>query len=114
MHLEGDMTVVGNLTVDGHLSQLGIDYVTTIGPESQSQEQIVHYCDNVKYETVVVKEEYQRLQERLAVDGTAHCIKNNVSISAAKQTPQTTIITTKKYYDGKVYYVFFVFIERVH
>ncbi|XP_014485168.1 PREDICTED: zinc finger protein 2 homolog isoform X2 [Dinoponera quadriceps] len=68
MHLEGDMTVVGNLTVSGHLSQLGINYVTSISPEDQSQEQIVHYCENVKYETVPMKEQYHRLQERLATE----------------------------------------------
>lgn len=79
MHLEGDMTVVGNLTVSGHLSQLGINYVTSISPEDQSQEQIVHYCENVKYETVPIKEEYHRLQERLATE-EPHVLENNVSI----------------------------------
>ncbi|XP_011141484.1 zinc finger protein 2-like [Harpegnathos saltator] len=79
MHLEGDMTVVGNLTVSGHLSQLGINYVTSISPEDQSQEQIVHYCENVKYETVPIKEEYlqNRLQERLATE-EPHVLENNV------------------------------------
>lgn len=78
MHLEGDMAVVGNLTVSGHLSQLGINYVTSINPEDQSREQIVHYCDNVKYESVPVKQEYHRLQDRLAVEDTAHVLENNV------------------------------------
>ncbi|XP_043272210.1 zinc finger protein 260-like isoform X2 [Venturia canescens] len=78
MHLEGDITVVGDLTVDGHLSQLGINYVTTIATENSSQEQIVHYCDNVKYETVDVKENYPRLQERLTVEVATQPIKNNV------------------------------------
>ncbi|CAG5106360.1 Protein of unknown function [Cotesia congregata] len=60
IHLDGDMTVVGNLTVNNHL---GINYVTAIVPEQQTEdEQILHYCENVKYEGVDVKEEYQRLQ----------------------------------------------------
>lgn len=79
MHLEGDMTVVGNLTVSGHLDQLGINYVTSITPD-QDQEQIVHYCENVKYETVPIKEEYHRLQDRLTAEETQHVLENNVSI----------------------------------
>ncbi|XP_011159381.2 zinc finger protein 717 [Solenopsis invicta] len=64
MHLDNDMTVVGNL--GGDLSQLEINYVTSINPEDQSQEQIVHYCENVrKYETDAIKQEYHRLQDRL-------------------------------------------------
>lgn len=74
------MTVVGNLTVSGHLSQLGINYVTSISPEDQSQEQIVHYCENVKYEAVPIKEEYHRLQERLVTE-EPHVLENNVSLS---------------------------------
>lgn len=73
MHLEGDMTVVGNL--DGHLSQLGINYVTSINPEDQSQEQIVHYCENVKYETDPMKREYNRL----TTEESQHVLKNDVS-----------------------------------
>ncbi|KAK0094698.1 hypothetical protein PV326_010251 [Microctonus aethiopoides] len=67
MDLEGAMTVVGNLSVDDHL---GINYVTTIDPESENQEQIVHYCENVKYETVNVKENYTQLHEQLTEDAT--------------------------------------------
>lgn len=83
MHLEGDMTVVENL--DGHLSQLGINYVTSISHEDQSQEQIVHYCENVKYETGQIKQEYKiidhhRLQEGLTTDEQQHVLENNVSI----------------------------------
>lgn len=78
MHLEGDMTVVGNLTVSGHLSQLGINYVTSINPEDQNREQIVHYCENVKYESVPIKEEYHRLQDRLTTEDPAHVLENNV------------------------------------
>ena len=77
MHLEGDMTVVGNL--DGHLSQLGINYVTSISPEDQSQEQIVHYCENVKYETGPIKHKYHRLQDRLTTEESQHVLENNVS-----------------------------------
>lgn len=77
MHLEGDMTVVENL--DGHLSQLGINYVTSISPEDQSQEQIVHYCENVKYEGPI-KEEYCRLQNRLTTEESQHVLESNVSI----------------------------------
>ncbi|XP_015589654.1 zinc finger protein 260 [Cephus cinctus] len=79
MHLEGDMTVVSNLTVGDHLDQLGINYVTSISPQDQNREQIVHYCENVKYEPVTVKEEYERLQERLTVDAPTHAIENNVT-----------------------------------
>ena len=78
MHLEGDMTVVGSLTVEGHLDQLGINYVTAVNPEA-SREQIVHYCESVKYEPVTVKDEFQRLHERLSVEPTTHVIENNVS-----------------------------------
>ncbi|XP_011259645.1 zinc finger protein 2 homolog [Camponotus floridanus] len=77
MHLEGDMTVVGNL--DGHLSQLGINYVTSISPEDQNQEQIVHYCENIKYETNPIKQEYRRLQNSLATEESQHVLENNVS-----------------------------------
>lgn len=72
------MTVVENL--DGHLSQLGINYVTSISHEDQSQEQIVHYCENVKYEGQI-KQEYHRLQEGLTGD-EQHVIENNVSIAS--------------------------------
>jgi len=78
MHLEGDMTVVGNL--DGHLSQLGINYVTSISPEDQNQEQIVHYCENIKYETNPIKQEYRRLQNSLTTEESQHVLENNVSI----------------------------------
>lgn len=78
MHLESDMTVVGNL--DGHLSQLGINYVTSISPEDQTQEQIVHYCENVKYEAEPIKQEYRRLQNRLTTEDSQHVLENNVSI----------------------------------
>nr|XP_050866804.1 zinc finger protein ZFP2-like [Vespula vulgaris] len=78
MHLEGDMTVVGNLTVSGHLSQLGINYVTSINSETETREQIVHYCENVKYESVPIKQEYQRLQERLNSEDPTHVLENNV------------------------------------
>lgn len=77
MHLEGDMTVVGNLTVEGHLDPLEINYVTTINPNT-SREQIVHYCETVKYEPVTVKDEFQRLQESLNVESTTRVIENNV------------------------------------
>ncbi|KAK9300288.1 hypothetical protein QLX08_006966 [Tetragonisca angustula] len=79
MHLEGDMTVVGNLTVSGHLSQLGINYVTSINPEDQNRESIVHYCDNVKYESVPIKQEYHRLQDRLPTEDPTNVLENNVS-----------------------------------
>jgi len=72
------MTVVENL--GGHLSQLGINYVTSISHEDQSQEQIVHYCENVKYETRQIKQEYHRLQEGLTADEQQHVLENNVSI----------------------------------
>lgn len=79
MHLEGDMTVVGNLTVSSHLSQLGINYVTSINPEDQNREPIVHYCDSVKYESVPIKEEeYHRLQERLTAKDPTSVLENNV------------------------------------
>lgn len=80
MHLEGDMTVVGNL--DGHLSQLGINYVTSISPEDQSQEQIVHYCE--KYEARSIKQEYHRLQDRLTTVESQHVLENNVSLVLLK------------------------------
>lgn len=73
MHLEGDMTVVENL--DGHLSQLGINYVTSINPEDQNQEQIVHFCENIKYEANP-KQEYCRL----TTEESQHVLENNVSI----------------------------------
>ncbi|RLU25672.1 hypothetical protein DMN91_001829 [Ooceraea biroi] len=77
MHLDGDMTVVGNLS--GPLSQLGINYVTSISATDQSQEQIVHYCENVKYETGPIKQEYHRLQDRLTTEEPQHVLENNVS-----------------------------------
>lgn len=49
--LNGQMTVVGDLTADGHIA---INYVTSIDEESPDQEQIVHYCDNLKFETVII------------------------------------------------------------
>lgn len=72
------MTVVGNLTVSDHLGQLGINYVTSITPEDQNREQIVHYCENVKFESVPIKEEYHRLQERLNTEETSNVLENNV------------------------------------
>ena len=80
MHLDGNMTVVGNLTVEGHLDQLGINYVTSINSDT-SREQIVHYCESVKYEPVTVKDEFQRLQESLNADNRARVIESNVSYS---------------------------------
>ncbi|XP_078037977.1 uncharacterized protein LOC144470558 isoform X1 [Augochlora pura] len=77
VHLEGDMTVVGNLTVSDHLGQLGINYVTSITPEDQNREQIVHYCENVKFESVPIKEEYHRLQERLNAEESTNVLENN-------------------------------------
>lgn len=77
MHLEGDITVVGNLTVQGHLDPIEINYVT-IDPNA-SNEQIVHYCESVKYEPLAVKDEFRRLQESLNVEPTTHAIENNVS-----------------------------------
>lgn len=71
MHLGGDITVVGNLTVDEHL---GINYVTAIDADSQNTEQIVHYCD-----TSLVKDEYQRLHDGLTgVNNASHTIETNV------------------------------------
>ncbi|XP_076239749.1 uncharacterized protein LOC143182575 [Calliopsis andreniformis] len=78
VHLEGDMTVVGNLTVSDHLSQLGINYVTSISSEDQNRGQIVHYCDNVKFESVPIKEEYHRLHDRLTAEDTVTVLENNV------------------------------------
>ncbi|EGI67202.1 PREDICTED: zinc finger protein 665-like [Acromyrmex echinatior] len=78
MHLDSDITVVGNL--GGHLSQLGINYVTSINPEDQSQEQIVHYCENVKYEADPIKQEYHRLQDRLTAEEPQHILKNNIPV----------------------------------
>jgi len=78
MHLDSDIAVVGNL--GGHLSQLGINYVTSINPEDQSQEQIVHYCENVKYEADPIKQEYHRLQDRLTTEESQHILKNNVNM----------------------------------
>ncbi|XP_015191821.1 PREDICTED: zinc finger protein 2-like [Polistes dominula] len=78
MHLEGDMTVVGNLTVDGHLSQLGINYVTSINPETETRGQLVHYCEDVKYESVPIKQEYQSLQEGLNSEDPTHVLESNV------------------------------------
>ncbi|KYQ55806.1 hypothetical protein ALC60_05305 [Trachymyrmex zeteki] len=78
MHLDSDIAVVGNL--GGHLSQLGINYVTSINPEDQSQEQIVHYCENVKYEADPIKQEYHRLQDRLTTEEPQHILKNNVPV----------------------------------
>lgn len=74
------MAVVGNLTVSSHLSQLGINYVTSMNtvPDDQNQEPIVHYCDNVKYESVPIKQEYRRLQERLTTEVPANVLENNV------------------------------------
>ncbi|XP_076175029.1 uncharacterized protein LOC143150548 isoform X1 [Ptiloglossa arizonensis] len=76
VHLEGDMTVVGNLTVSDHLGQLGINYVTSITPEDQNREQIVHYCDNMKYESV--KQEYRRLKDRLTTEDPTNVLENSV------------------------------------
>ncbi|XP_011499854.1 PREDICTED: zinc finger protein 519-like [Ceratosolen solmsi marchali] len=57
MHLEGEMAVsVENLTVGAHLSQLDINYVASMASDSQGQKQIVHYCDEVKFESVTPKE----------------------------------------------------------
>lgn len=73
------MTVVGNLTVSDHLSQLGINYVTAISADDHSREQIVHYCDNVKFETVSIKEEYHRIHDRLTTEEPVTVLENNVS-----------------------------------
>ncbi|XP_066599427.1 zinc finger protein 260-like [Prorops nasuta] len=81
MHLEGDMTVVGNLTVSGHLSQLGINYVTSISSDTPNQEQIVHYCESVKYEAVPVKSEYQRLQGSLTTKSSVQVLEDNIARS---------------------------------
>lgn len=78
MHLEGDMTVVENLTVEGDLDPLEINYVTTINSNA-SQEQIVHYCESVKYEDITVKDEFRRLQESLNAESATRVIENNVS-----------------------------------
>ena len=78
VHLEGDVTVVGNLTVSDHLSQLGINYVTSISSDDQNQGQIVHYSNNVKYESIPMKPEYRRLQERLTTEDPANVLENNV------------------------------------
>ncbi|XP_012286496.1 zinc finger protein 2 [Orussus abietinus] len=75
MHLEGDMAVVGNLTVEGHLGQLGINYVTSISSNTQNGDRIVHYCDD----TFKVKDEYQRLQERLNEEDSARAIETDVA-----------------------------------
>ncbi|XP_063978259.1 zinc finger protein 431-like [Diachasmimorpha longicaudata] len=57
MHLEGEMTVVGHL---------GINYVTAIGTDTPNEEQIVHYCNNVKFQDErLMKEDY--LADRLTV-----------------------------------------------
>uniref|UniRef100_A0A6V7HL16 Protein krueppel n=1 Tax=Bracon brevicornis TaxID=1563983 RepID=A0A6V7HL16_9HYME len=56
MHLEGNITIV---------DQFGINYVTTIDSNSPSHQEIADYCGDVKYETVIVKDEYQQLHERL-------------------------------------------------
>ncbi|KAL6255927.1 hypothetical protein P5V15_013167 [Pogonomyrmex californicus] len=69
MHLENG--ICGNLDP---LSQLGINYVTSINPEDQSQEQIVHYCENVKYEADPIKQEYHRL----TTEEPQHVLKNDV------------------------------------
>lgn len=74
MHLDSDITVVSNL--GGHLSQLGINYVTSINPEDQSQEQIVHYCESVKYEADPIKPEYHRL----TTEEPQHVLKSDVSM----------------------------------
>lgn len=67
MHLDGEITVE-NLTVDSHLSHLDINYVTSMASvaddQSQKQHMTVHYCDEVKFDTVTPKE----LQERLAIE----------------------------------------------
>lgn len=87
MHLEGDITVVGNLTVQGHLDPIEINYVT-IDPNA-SNEQIVHYCESVKYEPLAVKDEFRRLQESLNVEPTTHAIENNVSTEDFSSTHKT-------------------------
>ncbi|XP_034938294.1 zinc finger protein 260-like [Chelonus insularis] len=86
MHLDGGMTVVGNLTVD----HLGINYVTAIDPGSQSEEQILHYCENDKYETVAVKEEYERIHDRLTTDASTRNMENNVANDGFSQTQAAT------------------------
>jgi len=74
MDLDSDITVVSNL--GGHLSQLGINYVTSINPEDQSQEQIVNYCESIKYEADPIKSEYHRL----TTEDPQHVLKNDVSM----------------------------------
>ncbi|KAJ8676310.1 hypothetical protein QAD02_012097 [Eretmocerus hayati] len=53
MHLSaGDMTVtVENLTVENHLSQLGIDYVTSLEPDIMIKKQIPSYCNDIQCPT---------------------------------------------------------------
>ncbi|XP_046597359.1 zinc finger protein 260 [Neodiprion lecontei] len=73
MHLEGDVTVVSNLTVETDLSQLDINYVTSISPQNQDchdtcQMERVQFCKDIKFEPVIVKDEYHRLQERLSTE----------------------------------------------
>ncbi|XP_020278456.1 zinc finger protein 813-like isoform X2 [Pseudomyrmex gracilis] len=85
IHLENDISVVGNL--DRHLSQLGMNYVTSMSPEDQSEEHIVHYCDSVKYETGPIKEEYHRLQDRLIAEEPQHVLENNVEAENEIEVP---------------------------
>ncbi|XP_031783060.1 zinc finger protein isoform X1 [Nasonia vitripennis] len=71
MQLEGDMTVE-NLTVAGHLSQLDINYVTSMTSaadhQSQKEEQIsVHYCDEIKFDGIAAK----NLQDRLVAESVS-------------------------------------------
>ena len=80
MHLEGDMGVVENLTVEDDLSQLGINYVTTMSADSQTQEQIVHYGENDKFENVTLKDEFQQLPDHLTPENSSRSEKNDVSI----------------------------------
>ena len=53
MHLES--VTVENLTVGAHLSQLDINYVTSMASQRHEpqKQQIVRYCDSVKFEQVL-------------------------------------------------------------
>lgn len=74
MHLDDNMTVVENLTVDSHLGGLDMNYVTSMNSDDQDQEQMIHYCKNVP-----IKEEYCQLQERYTTQNNANKIDNDVS-----------------------------------
>lgn len=88
MHLEGDVTVVSNLTVGTDLSQLDINYVTSIDPEDENcqegcEMERVQFCKSVKFEPVIVKEEYHRLQDRLAPECSTQPNQTEVNTSVS-------------------------------